>query len=199
MSMSWFFIFSSLYPELPVGGAQPELPVPSDLPSTLLILVLFHVLFILLFLAAGTGDRPATTAATTTTSAAGTTARHDGRTRVSTWWVNGNITSQAGIKLGEFGGAIKCFWKNLSHLDGHLIEFFDKLHYTYICISIYKWFTLSATPKQKAVVRGKVLISLSWNIYLNKTILSRDEKAFLNVPEATFLNQLMHSDIYEAV
>lgn len=64
-----------VFPELPVSGAQPELPMPAHFPSALLLLFfLLHVLFVVLFLAAGTRDRTATTAA-----------RHDGRTRVSTW------------------------------------------------------------------------------------------------------------------
>ena len=98
----------SLLPELPVGGAQPELPVSPELPSALLLLILLHVLLILLFLAAGTGDRPAaaaaataaaaasaaaTAAATAAAAAAAAAARHDGRTWVSTWWVKFNINT----------------------------------------------------------------------------------------------------------
>lgn len=114
-------------PELPVGGAQPELPVPSDLPSALLLLVLLHVLFILLFLSAGTGDRPATTAAAATTTSAAATARHNGRTRVSTWWVN--TTSPAGRELGEFGDANRGFYNSLMEI---WLNFWHYIIHTYV-------------------------------------------------------------------
>lgn len=100
-----------LLPELPVGGAQPELPVPSQLSSALLLLFLVHVLFIVLFLAAGTGDRPATTTTTTATSAA---ARHYGRTWVCTWWVNEFIYLAL---LGRFYPTVAHFLKVLIYFS----------------------------------------------------------------------------------